>query len=122
MKTGTDLKSRFSLKPPDLSVDFGPAFRWDVRSGRCLKLLPAHSDPVTATAFNYDGTCLVSGSYDGLVRVWDVATGECLKTLFADGNPPVSYASYSPNGRFILASTLDNKVIHLTWRYYCLFY
>lgn len=90
---------------------FGATTRWDVRSGRCLKLLPAHSDPVTATAFNYDGTCLVSGSYDGLVRVWDVATGECLKTLFADGNPPVSYASYSPNGRFILASTLDNKVL-----------
>jgi COMPASS component SWD3 len=45
-----------------------------------------------------------------LVRVWDVATGECLKTLFADGNPPVSYAKYSPNGRYILAGTLDNTV------------
>ena len=39
---------------------------WDVRSNRCLQTLPAHSDPVTATHFNRDGTLIVSSSYDGL--------------------------------------------------------
>ena len=83
---------------------------WDVRTGTCIKTLPAHSDPVTAADFNRDGTCVVSGSHDGLVRIWDTATGECLKTIFAEGNPPVSYAKYSPNGRFILVSTLDDTI------------
>mmetsp|Transcript_3084 Transcript_3084/g.6998 ORF Transcript_3084/g.6998 Transcript_3084/m.6998 type:complete len:290 (+) Transcript_3084:508-1377(+) len=83
---------------------------WDVRSGQCVSTLPAHSDPVTAVSFNRDGTCVVSASHDGLIRVWDVATGECLKTIFAHGNPPVSHVTYTPNGKFVLASTLDSTI------------
>lgn len=44
---------------------------WDVRSGKCLREVPAHSDPVTAVDFNYDGTLLLSSSLDGLLRIWD---------------------------------------------------
>lgn len=83
---------------------------WDVRTGACVSTLPVHSDPVTAVCFNRDGTCLVSASHDGLIRIWDVATGECLKTIFASGNPPVSHVTYSPNGKYILAGTLDSKL------------
>jgi hypothetical protein len=39
-----------------------------VRSGRCIAVLPAHSDPVTAVAFSHDGTLVVSASYDGALR------------------------------------------------------
>ena len=39
---------------------------WDVKTGKCLKTLPAHSDPVTAVTFNRDGCLIVSSSYDGL--------------------------------------------------------
>jgi hypothetical protein len=35
-------------------------------AGKCLKTLPAHSDPVTSVHFNRDGTLIVSSSYDGL--------------------------------------------------------
>ena len=83
---------------------------WDVRSGECVSTLPAHSDPVTAVCFNRDGTCVVSASHDGLMRVWDVGTGECLKTIFAAGNPPVSHVTYSPNGKYVLAGTLDSAL------------
>jgi COMPASS component SWD3 len=83
---------------------------WDVRSGECISTLPAHSDPVTAVSFNRDGTCVVSASHDGLMRVWDVGTGECLKTIFAAGNPPVSHVTYSPNGKYVLAGTLDSAL------------
>lgn len=80
---------------------------WDVRKGKCLKTLPAHSDPVSAVDFNRDGTLIVSGSYDGLMyiyywflfsaclsnfdvrRIWDTTNGNCLKTLIEDNNPPV---------------------------------
>ena len=36
---------------------------WDVRTGKCLKTLPAHSDPVSAVHFNRDGSLIVSSSY-----------------------------------------------------------
>lgn len=80
---------------------------WDVKSGKCLKTLPAHSDPVTAVHFNRDGSLIVSSSYDGLCRIWDTASGQCLKTLIEDDNPPVSFVKFSPNGKYILAATLD---------------
>ena len=46
------------------------------RTGKCLKTLPAHSDPVSAVHFNRDGSLIVSSSYDGLCRIWDTASGE----------------------------------------------
>lgn len=64
---------------------------WEVKSGKCLRVLPAHSEPVTAVDFNRGGGLLVSSSYDGLCRIWDSATGRCMKTLIDDESPPVSY-------------------------------
>lgn len=65
-----------------ISSQFDESVRiWDVKSGKCLRTLPAHSDPVSAVHFNRDGTLIVSSSYDGLVRIWDAASGQCLKTL-----------------------------------------
>lgn len=40
---------------------------WDVKKGKCMKTLPAHSDPVSAVHFNRDGTMIVSCSHDGLM-------------------------------------------------------
>jgi COMPASS component SWD3 len=40
---------------------------WDVRAGRCIRAIPAHSDPVTSAQFNRDGTIVVTSSYDGLM-------------------------------------------------------
>jgi len=37
------------------------------RLGKSLKILPAHSDPVTAVSFNMDGTMIVSCAMDGLM-------------------------------------------------------
>jgi COMPASS component SWD3 len=84
---------------------------WDVKSGRCLRVLPAHSEPVTAVDFDREGAMIVSGSYDGLCRVWDSATGHCVKTLIDDESPPVSSAKFSPNGKFVLAATLDSTLV-----------
>ncbi|UYV73314.1 WDR5 [Cordylochernes scorpioides] len=102
-------------------VQFDETVRiWDVKTGKCLKTLPAHSDPVSAlklTAemvsqvhFNRDGSLIVSSSYDGLCRIWDTSSGQCLKTLIDNENPPVSFVKFSPNGKYILAATLDNKL------------
>lgn len=37
------------------------------QKGKCMKTLPAHSDPVAAVHFNRDGTMIVSCSHDGLM-------------------------------------------------------
>ena len=40
-----------------------------------------HSGDVNSVAYSPDGRQLLSGSFDGTVRVWDVATGQCTATL-----------------------------------------
>ena len=82
----------------------------DIREGRALKVLPAHSDPVSSVDFSADGTLFLSASYDGLVRVWDTFTGQCLKTLVGNENIPVSFSKFTPNGKYLLASYLNGRI------------
>lgn len=42
-------------------------FLWDVRAGRLMRSLPAHSDPVSGIDFSQDSTLVVSCSTDGLM-------------------------------------------------------
>ncbi|KNG45025.1 WD40 repeat-like protein [Stemphylium lycopersici] len=83
-------------------------YLWDVRAARVMRSLPAHSDPVGGVDFVRDGTLIVSCSHDGLIRVWDTATGQCLRTLVHEDNASVSSVIFSPNGKYILAWTLDS--------------
>ena len=83
-------------------------FVWDVRAARVMRSLPAHSDPVGGVDFVRDGTLIVSCANDGLIRVWDTATGQCLRTLVHEDNAPVTSVRFSPNGKYVLAWTLDS--------------
>lgn len=40
---------------------------WNIKKRKCLRTLPAHSDPVTSVAFSYDGSLLCSCGHDGLL-------------------------------------------------------
>ncbi|PVI00536.1 WD40 repeat-like protein [Periconia macrospinosa] len=90
-------------------------FLWDVRAARVMRSLPAHSDPVGGVDFVRDGTLNVSCSHDGLIRIWDTATGQCLRTLVHEDNAPVTSVIFSPNGKYVLAWTLDSSV--RLWNY-----
>lgn len=97
---------------------------WDLTTGRSLKTLAAHSDPVSCVCLTPDDTIIISGSYDGLMRLFDLGTGQCLKTLVYNSsthgtatastndvvNFPISHIQISPNGKYILSSSLDGKI------------
>ena len=40
-----------------------------------MRALTGHTDSVFSVAFSPDGTRVVSGSTDWLVKIWDAATG-----------------------------------------------
>ena len=43
--------------------------------GRQVHTLAGHTDMVPCVAFSLDGTRIVSGSYDELVKIWNSETG-----------------------------------------------
>ncbi|XP_031373778.1 COMPASS-like H3K4 histone methylase component WDR5B isoform X1 [Punica granatum] len=89
---------------------------WETKTGRCLNVIKAHSMPLTSVHFNRDGSLIVSGSHDGSCKIWDTQNGTLLKTLIDDKVPAVSFAKFSPNGKFILVATLNNTLQKL-WNY-----
>ncbi|RDI81849.1 hypothetical protein Vi05172_g8276 [Venturia inaequalis] len=86
-------------------------FLWDVRAARVMRSLPAHSDPVGGVDFVRDGTLI--GAFNS--RLWDTATGQCLRTIVHEDNKPVVGVRFSPNGKYVLAWTLDNCI--RLWNY-----
>ncbi|XP_030946269.1 COMPASS-like H3K4 histone methylase component WDR5B [Quercus lobata] len=83
---------------------------WEVKTGKCLHAIKAHSMPVTSVHFNRDGSLIVSASHDGSCKIWDSSKGTLLKTLIDDKVPSVSFAKFSPNGKFILLATLNDTL------------
>lgn len=47
--------------------------------------------------------------------MWDTATGQCLRTLIHEDNAPVVGVRFSPNGKYVLAWTLDSCI--RLWNY-----
>jgi len=48
---------------------------WNIEDGRELFALKGHTGGITCVAFSPDGKTIITGSYDGTVRLWDAETG-----------------------------------------------
>ncbi|KAI5964454.1 SWD3 [Candida theae] len=98
---------------------------WDVITGKILTTLAAHSDPISSLTLTPDNSIIISASYDGLIRLFDLETYQCLKTLTTSTshgtatsslstadlqNFPVANVEQSPNGKYILSTSLDGVV------------
>jgi WD40 repeat protein len=69
----------------------------------------AFSDRVESVAFSPDGRFLVSGRWDGALRLWRVASGEAILS-FAARKDAVSSVAFAPNGRAIASASWDGTI------------
>jgi WD40 repeat protein len=67
-----------------------------------------HEGAVTTLALSVDGTLLVSGARDAVVRVWDTVSGQTLRTHSAKGTPFVKAASTVCAVRLLLRPRIEN--------------
>jgi WD40 repeat protein len=59
---------------------------WEIRSGRCLKILQRHHSSIKVVAFSQSENTLVSGGDDGTVKLWNTQTGE-IRRNFSNSKP-----------------------------------
>jgi len=91
---------------------------WDLATGQMLRSIDAHvqwipsvpNDWIRSVAYAPapNGRFVVlSGGFDGAVKLWDVATGQLVRTFGSDGQPVQSVA-LSRDGRLAMAGGEDN--------------
>ena len=73
---------------------------WNTSTGELLQEFE-HPTGINSITLSPDGDTLVSGDWDGMIRVWDTGTGENTQTF----NMWAETLTYSPNGRNIAATT-----------------
>jgi len=84
---------------------------WDAATGKEVRRLKGHTNPIDAIAFSPDGTTMASAANpepDQTFRLWDVATGkELWSTTLKDstavpGNGPAWNVAFSPDGKLLV--------------------
>jgi WD40 repeat protein len=68
-----------------------------------------HSGEVFACAFTPDGSHVLSGGWDGQLRLWEADTGTCV-TGFRAGDKAVSACAVCPSGNSWLSGTLHGQL------------
>eukprot|EP00882_Tetradesmus_deserticola_P028145 GHRQ01031333.1.p2 GENE.GHRQ01031333.1~~GHRQ01031333.1.p2 ORF type:complete len:270 (+),score=129.05 GHRQ01031333.1:652-1461(+) len=83
---------------------------WRISSGQCLRRFDhAHSQGVTCVALSRDGTQVLSGSYDGSVRVHGLKSGKMLKE-FRGHTSYVQDVCYNADGSHVISCSSDATV------------
>jgi WD40 repeat protein len=65
---------------------------------------------VNSVAFSPDGQHIVSGSFDGSIRVWDAITGDIAAGPFTRQTGLVMSVAFSPDGQHIVSGSYDGTI------------
>lgn len=101
-----------------LSEHFSNLVSYDLRQGKHLGTFVGHTDTILATAISPDERFLVSGGFDGTLRLWNLKTHELVVTLFRaiDGKwvmwTPQGYYAASPGADAMVGWHINNGPQH----------
>lgn len=87
----------------------GQLLVWEWQSEQYVMKQQGHSNVMSSIAYSPDGNSIVSGGYDGKVKVWNVFSGFCSLT-FSEHTSGVTGITFSRNKKFFLSSSLDGTV------------
>ena len=83
---------------------------WRLRAGQCVRRFPkAHAQGVTCVRFSRDGSQVVSGSFDQVVRVHGLKSGKAIKEMRGHASY-VNDVHFSPDGSRVVSASSDGTV------------
>ena len=106
--TGESKSSLFTLKTVMPQVQ--SSLRDAIEDARERNILQGHEDRVTSVALSPDGKTIVSGGYDGTVRLWDITSGKAIGQPFTGHKDFVISVAFSPDGKTIVSGGEDKTV------------
>ena len=83
---------------------------FDAITGSQSTQLFGHTSFVCSLAFSFDGTLLVSGSFDASIKLWDIQTGGIIKTFYGH-TKAVCSVSISADNTTIASSSRDELYV-----------
>lgn len=84
---------------------------WDVESGKPIgRPMTGHTLKVTSVAISANGKRVVSGSYDGTVRIWDTESGTQVGKRACGHTRTVSSVAISADGKIAVSGSYDRTV------------
>lgn len=85
-------------------------YLWDAASGHTIRRFSGHIARVNSVAFNNTETVLLSGSYDGTVRLWDLRNTGSTKPVQVLSDAKDSVSSVDVHGHRIATASVDGKL------------
>lgn len=76
---------------------------WNLTTDKRVKTFTGHNGSVRAAILFAEKKKMVSGSYDGVLRVWNIATKECERVM-REENDRINCLAYLQNGNFVSGS------------------
>ncbi|HYU57354.1 MAG TPA: TIR domain-containing protein [Actinomycetota bacterium] len=86
------------------------ALRAAIPRSHLRALLSGHSDAVSVAEFGPDGSQVVTGSWDGTVRLWNARSGAAVATVARDLGQ-VHDVAFSPDGRRVAAAVFGRTFL-----------
>ncbi|XP_075972567.1 periodic tryptophan protein 2 homolog [Anticarsia gemmatalis] len=89
--------------------NIGQLLVWEWQSEQYVMKQQGHSLDMTCLAYSPDGLYIVTGGYDGKVKVWNTTNGFCFVT-FSEHKSTVTSITFSANKKFFVSASLDGTV------------
>lgn len=91
------------------ACDDGAIRFWDLKTGKCLRILLGHDSAVRSLTWSPDGKHLASGGMDKTIRLWDVFSGRLLRTHTVRVGG-ITKVAWSPDTRWLASGGEDGTV------------
>lgn len=76
---------------------------------QCRQTLRKHTDKVASVAIDKNNKIIISGSYDGTIKIWHLATGKLIRTIDAHADR-INSIAIDPEEKIIASASSDKTV------------
>ncbi|MEP1033399.1 caspase family protein [Ekhidna sp.] len=87
----------------------GKIIIWDEKTGKSIKEIKAHREPVFDIELSHSGKLLASTAWDGVISLWDTDTWERYNYIYNEGASTYTL-SFTANDAYLVVGMLDKTL------------